>query len=339
MRLETACQPVFARHETFHPRYGWVKKGQDTAARDPRLFDDDEAVVELGVGKNMVRSIRHWGLAFRVLAPEKQAGSRMPLAVPSAIGHTIFDDRGWDPYCELPGTLWLLHWWLLAPPSIAPVWWLAFNEFAGVEFIDEQLEQFVADRARDWADPHPSAIRKDVSCLLRMYASGHATRATFDDMIDCPFRDLDLIRPSEATKGAFRFLIGPKPTLPPAIAAFACLDFIARADSTARTVTVSGLATEPGAPGRVFKLTEPALIDLLDRAAVDHHDIESTSVAGIPQLVFDDAPDAVATDLLHDHYRSLTDNARFPGHLLVAGRAGDRPAQRAPSLDLSRSAR
>ncbi|MEA5536669.1 DUF4007 family protein [Crocosphaera sp. XPORK-15E] len=30
--------PVFARHETFHPRYGWLKKGFDLATQYPRNF-------------------------------------------------------------------------------------------------------------------------------------------------------------------------------------------------------------------------------------------------------------------------------------------------------------
>ena len=37
---------------------------------------------------------------------------------------------------EDPGTLWLLHWLLLAPKSQLLVWWLAFNEFNAVEFAE-----------------------------------------------------------------------------------------------------------------------------------------------------------------------------------------------------------
>lgn len=332
MRLEAACRPVFARHETFHPRYGWIKKGVDAAASDENLFNDDDSVVVLGVGKNMVRSIRHWGLAFKTLRSAKYPNSRTPLSVPSSIGHVMFSDDGWDPYCELPGTLWLLHWWLLAPPSVAPVWWLAFNDFGAVEFTDEQLEQFVADRTRHWAAPHPTAVAKDVSCLLRMYSSAQTSRAKFDDMIDCPFRELDLIRPSANTRGSYRFLIGPKPTLPAAVAAFACLDFVARTDSTARTVTVSRLATEPGSPGRAFKLTESALIDLLTEAAEEHPDIESTTSAGVPQLTFDDDPAQVATEVLYDHYRKLLGKVRFHGARSIGGSAGDGPAVRSRDL-------
>jgi hypothetical protein len=302
MRLETACRPVFARHETFHPRFGWVKKAYDAAADDPDLFNLDEAVVKLGVGKNMVRSIKFWGRAFRVLGDPPSMRAR--LAGPSAIGRQVLADDGWDPYCEAPGTLWLLHWWLLAPPSIAPIWWLTFNEFSGVEFTAEQLVQFASDRTREWADPHPSAVKKDVYCLLRMYGGSGTARATFDDLIDCPFLELDLVRPSKATPGAYRLTIGPKPTLPPLVAAFTCLDYVARTESAARTITVSRLANEEGAPGRAFKLTEPSLIDLLSRAS-EHPAVELTSVAGVFQLAFDRNPAHVATELLRDHYRMV----------------------------------
>jgi hypothetical protein len=200
VKFDTACEPVFARHETFQPRYGWVKKAVDAATKDPNLFNAEDAVVELGVGKNMVRSIRFWGLAFQVLAPTKEVSSRASLAVPSVIGRTMFADDGWDPYGEFAGTQWLLHWWLLAPKSHAPVWWLAFNEFPAVEFSLEQLEQFVLDRVRD-CNPHASSVRKDVTCMLRMYSAGGASRAGFDDLIDCPFRDLQLLSTTEGRGG------------------------------------------------------------------------------------------------------------------------------------------
>jgi hypothetical protein len=52
--------PVFARHETFHPRFGWLKKGFDLAKQDPDIFLREDAPVRLGVGKNMVSAIRYW---------------------------------------------------------------------------------------------------------------------------------------------------------------------------------------------------------------------------------------------------------------------------------------
>jgi hypothetical protein len=303
VRLEASCEKVFARHETFHPRYGWVKKAYDAATSDPGTFLRDDAVVELGVGKNMVKSIRHWGTAFGVIANEFVPSSRVPQAASTSFGELVFADDGWDPYCELPGTQWLLHWRLIAPGSVSPVWWLAFNEFAAVEFTPEELEQFIADRCRDWADPHPTAVRKDVSCFIRMYSSGESVRATFDDLIDCPFRELNLVRPSPSAPGAFRFEIGAKPTLPAAVAAYASLDFLARTESSARVVSVSRLATEHGAPGRVFKLPEGELVTLLEEVVATTDELELTTSAGAVQIALDGEPAEIAGVVLRGHYR------------------------------------
>lgn len=97
--------PVFARHETFHPRFGWLKKGFDWAQRDSGIFLRDDAPVRLGVGKNMVRSIRYWCSAFKVLEDD----------IPSEFGKKLLAEDGWDEFLEDPASLWLLHWNLLKP--------------------------------------------------------------------------------------------------------------------------------------------------------------------------------------------------------------------------------
>ncbi len=57
----------FSGHETFTLRHGWLKKAVDAVQTDPHAFMKDTAMVHLGVGKNMVRSIRHWSLAADVV--------------------------------------------------------------------------------------------------------------------------------------------------------------------------------------------------------------------------------------------------------------------------------
>jgi hypothetical protein len=52
-------KPTFGGHEKFAFRYGWLKKGIDAAIDDPSIFSHDQALVTLGVGKNMLRSIRY----------------------------------------------------------------------------------------------------------------------------------------------------------------------------------------------------------------------------------------------------------------------------------------
>ena len=57
----------FSGHETFPLRLNWLKKAVSVVNDKSTVFQSDEAIVKFGVGKNMVRSIRHWGLATEVI--------------------------------------------------------------------------------------------------------------------------------------------------------------------------------------------------------------------------------------------------------------------------------
>ena len=335
MKLEEACDQVFARHETFHPRFGWIGKAYRGGIQDEietGFFNSDEVVVELGVGRNMVKSIRYWGQAYKILETQKIEGSRITRSIPSPIGKAMVgrsadsEQMGFDPYCELPGTLWLYHWWLLAPRSDAPVWWLAFMEFSGVEFTAEELELFVEDRLSQFGNPPVTAIKKDVSCLLRMYLAENrqqSTRSTFDDVIDSPFRELGLIQPSVSQPGALRFQIGAKPSLPPLVLAFACVDYLERVVPGSRAVSIASLMHTPGAPGRAFKLTESAIEDGLREASQHSELIRLVNQSGSNQLYLEAPAVEVGDDLLGLHYSSLGWSGEVSGSAPVTGWAAD----------------
>lgn len=303
MRLVEAAKPTFARHETFHPRYCWFRKAYSVTKRDSQIFTDIDAPVLIGVGKNMVRSIRFWGLAAKLIVEDRQG----PGLVPTKFGHELFGESGWDPYMEDPGTLWLLHWQLLAPPSLLPVWWIAFNEFHPVEFTDEALDHIVAvglESVGGWTKPHPSSLKKDVSALLRTYAPAERSKRTgrsIDDRLDCPLRELGLIRRSQAT-GSYRFVLGTKPTLPPEIVSYAALDYLVRTETGGNTATLSRLTHEPGAPGHAFKLTEADMFDALQQTATTTNALELASPTGAPQLSWSGDPATVANEVLSSYY-------------------------------------
>ena len=305
MRLIDAAEPIFARHETFHPRYGWFRKAYEAVGRHARMFTRDDAPIELGVGKNMVRAIRFWGTAAKLI--EESPGSRRGRSaamVQTDLGCRLFGEHGWDPYMEDPATLWLLHWLLLAPPCHLPVWWLAFNEFHAVEFADDQLEQVIGAHleATEWRTPHPSSLRKDVRALLRTYTPAARTaRTAIDDILDCPLRELRLIGRSEATD-RYRFATGPKPSLPSAVVTFAALHHVERIAPGARTVTVSHLVQESGGPGKAFKLTESQLREAIRSVAVKSANIELADVAGVPQLSWHGSPGETALAIMDDYY-------------------------------------
>jgi hypothetical protein len=304
--LANAAVPAFARHETFHPRFGWLRKAVDASAKAGDVFTDEEATVKLGVGKNMVNAIRYWGLAFKILKQEANPDRpRVPLVVPTAFGRTLLGDEGWDPYLEDPASLWLLHWKLLTAPCQAPVWWVAFNDFTSIQFSESQLTTHVLElaSAAGWPAVVEASVKKDVDCFLRTYTIRRHGRQGLDDILDCPFRELGLIEAAAGEEGrSWRFVVGEKPGLPDEIVAHAALDFTALSGEGAMSISIARLAYDPGSPGAAFRLTETALFDALSRAASSSDSLRVAEPGGLRQLLFNDDPGTLAEQVLADYY-------------------------------------
>ena len=97
----------FSGHESFPCRYALIPKAVEAISGNPEVFGDiEEAMVKLGLGKNMVQSLRFWVQALRVA---ESAGSGLRI---TEFGQQVFGAKGLDPYLEDTSTLWLLHWQL-----------------------------------------------------------------------------------------------------------------------------------------------------------------------------------------------------------------------------------
>lgn len=67
MAREEIRNERFSGHESFPCRYGWLPKIYEAVTTSPdQLTNDDLATQSLGIGRNMVRSIRFWGEATEV---------------------------------------------------------------------------------------------------------------------------------------------------------------------------------------------------------------------------------------------------------------------------------
>ena len=171
----------YARHETFAPRFGWMHKVYEavSAPGGEDAFLRPTAPVDLGVGKNMVNAMRFWAQAFGLTTEASQPGpSRALLASPTARARWLLDtDHGVDPWLEDPGSLWLLHWWLLSPPCWVPTWWVAFNALASGRFRDADLIDLVVRHVAlaGWEMPAAASVAKDVDCFTKMYAPRRQT--------------------------------------------------------------------------------------------------------------------------------------------------------------------
>jgi hypothetical protein len=306
--LQTDCESIFAGHQTFHPRFGWVKKAFDGANTDPQIFNREDATVRLGVGKNMVDAIRFWGLALKVIKRTAASGAkRENLTTPTHFGSALFDSTtGLDPYVENPSTLWLLHWQALSAHSSLPIWRIFFNEYSAVEFTGAEFLRFVDEQlsGTTWKKPVLASIEKDFDCLIRMYSRKAARgRQTIDDLMDSPFRQLGLVIPSPSGPDAFRFALGEKPFLTDEVIVYASLDYLARTDSNSKTITTTRLTSDSGSPGRLFKISEERLNTALENCVTYVDGLEIASPAGATQLVVDGDINEIALLTLQHLYK------------------------------------
>ena len=257
-------RPTFGGHEKFVFRQGWLKKGVDATAQDGLIFTREEALVRLGVGKNMVRSIRHWCLAVGLLEEVGRVRKAHTLQ-PTPLASRLLVDGGWDPYLEDVGSLWLLHWQVVSNQERALVWYLTFSTYLEAEFNKKRLTAYIMKQFEHLGVRTTSGtIEREVDCCLRTYVPARAIQgAISEDRLDCPLGELDLIRffPED---GSYHFNVGPKISLPNDVFGYALLSYLPRLARSRRTVALEECVYQPGSPGQVFKLDENSVTEYLE---------------------------------------------------------------------------
>ena len=201
----------FSGHESFYCKSLWLKKGYNHLYQN-KSFNDKDAVAELGVGKNMVASIRFWLRAFGLTISDKL----QPLA------HYLFDDiKGRDKFCEDISTLWLLHF-MLVQSSVSSIYNLSFKEFQRErkEFDKIQLYSFIKRKCSVPEQKNvynENTVKKDIAVFLQNYVSPKDLKQI--DHFTALLINLDLIL--DLGHGRYRFAEIETFTIPDEILLFA----------------------------------------------------------------------------------------------------------------------
>jgi hypothetical protein len=293
----------FSGHETFPFRTAWLKKAVDAVTVDPRVFTRDDAFVVLGVGKNMVRSIRHWALVTGVVAEDPAAADRGRTLRVSDLGHALFADDGWDPYLEDPASIWLIHAQLAHPASGATTWYYAFNEYVGLEFTRERLRDGIIRRFQPEAGRiHPPTVERDIDVFVRCYVPRRLDKVPVEDSFDCPLTELGLVRMLDDGR-TFQFSVGPKPTLPVEVIGYALVRLMQRRAGRQGAIALDECLYEPLSPGQIFKLDENSLmmaIEALESLTGGAFVVDET--AGLRQVYVRGDRDVLRAGALLEHY-------------------------------------
>ena len=254
----------FGGHQTFFVREGWLAKGLALLLENASAFDDPFVADQLGVGRNMAKSIEHWllatGLAIRA---ERRRRPERPRLQATELGKIISKH---DPWFLDPGTWWFLHINLVRNPAHATTWHWFFNHYASSRFeratVVAQLEQH--QRLRSQRVPSLKTLERDVSCFLGSYAvEVPYRRKDPEEEIDCPFQELRIIRHFRAS--GYYELNRRRKSISPQVLLYALkvpgLMYDARTGVV--DITLHDLHRMEGGPAQVLVLSADALFEHL----------------------------------------------------------------------------
>lgn len=265
----------FSGHETFVCRYAWLPKAVEILRhkQNSKLFsDEDDAMVRLGVGKNMVRSIRFWAESAGVI---ESIGDQKGYGV-SSFGQQLLGHDGHDRCLEHTATLWLLHWKIATNPKTPIFQWLQMlNHWHRSEFTETEAIAFLKRNLPNFGKPPSDRTIEDG---LRVFVNTYiATRGrkgeVAEDNLDSPFVELGLLRRSgERTdsmtgerESIYSFAIEEKPAISTELFACCLNEFWKNEHAKDHTISFGAVAVGEGGPGQIFKLPEASVRHHLDQ--------------------------------------------------------------------------
>ena len=253
----------FTGHETFPCRYTWLPKAVAALQNKPDLFRDiDEAIVKLGVGKQMARAIRFWVEAAKVV--EKQKNGDFEI---STLGKKLLGEDTFDPYLEDLQTLWLIHWnFSTHPESPIFAWDFLMNRWQEPE-IAPSLVVDAFEKEADSQDRKlsPVTLKQHFNIFLHTYVPTRGKKGgILEDNLDCPLIELDLIRQIGETvsdgegkrEPIYAFNRDPKPQISQQLFFYCLEDFWKTYYSEEKSLQFHEIAFGHGSPGQIFKLPE-----------------------------------------------------------------------------------
>lgn len=152
----------FSGHDKFDCKIDWIIRGIESLNEDTDLFASkniEKAIEKLGLGINMVKSLKYWLQIFDLISDGKL----------TKFGKTILE---YDKYLETTDVYWLLHWNLIRDPERATLYYLFFTQIYLSRFTsDDLVHQIVSWCAEHQKSITSNTIKNDVDVFGRVYTT------------------------------------------------------------------------------------------------------------------------------------------------------------------------
>lgn len=280
---------TFSGHETFHCRHLWLKKGYDFLVMGNK-FSDEDSVINLGVGKNMVSSIQFWMKAFGLIDVTGK---------PTAFAEYIFASDGKDPYLEDSATLWLLHYELVRQ-NVASTYSYVFNDLRKekVEFTKSNFLHFIERKATEvgYTQFNEKTVSADFEVFIKMYLRTSDQSKDREDTFSGLLADLNVVNEErrKIEKGSistYSIANEYRADIPGEILLYTILN----QQDIQKSVSLTAVFQEKNQAGTVFAMDRNSIMDKLEILVKDEnfstYGMTISDHAGIKELQFATLPD------------------------------------------------
>jgi hypothetical protein len=281
---------TFSGHDSFQCRQLWLKKGFDFI-QNGQSFNNEDAVVKLGVGKNMVSSIRYWMKAFNIIDSKDE---------PTEFGTKLFDnEQGYDPFLEDEASLWLLHYQLIKL-GLASTYSIIFNEFRKEKlFFNKETFVNYLKRRRE-AEPsltfNENTVADDFTVFVKMYQNIEGSK-DIEDSFSGILSEVELLKTIGRGKDEqYQIENSDRDKLPEQILLYSILDN----PNYGSSISLNSLEYDNNSPGTIFALNRSRLINMIFEIVSENETITFTDHAGIKELQFKNKPNAYS--ILDSYY-------------------------------------
>ena len=113
----------YGQHQSFYLRDRWLNKSVQHLEEDNRFFYKKDAFEKIGLGKNMLHSLRYWVVATGVVE-EVFNEERKKVHQITPLGKLIFKN---DPFIKSINTAMILHYQMVKKKEPSTAWYWYFN--------------------------------------------------------------------------------------------------------------------------------------------------------------------------------------------------------------------
>lgn len=183
----------YSQHQSFYLRDRWLSKAIKNIDTNNSFFYEKDAFEKVGLGKNMVQSLKHWIIATNLF--EVKDGNKAHQI--TSLGRFVKEN---DISIKYINTAGLLHYSLATNFNVSTAWYWFFNIYSETVFTRDEL----LIELRNWVQNNEkrviaeNSLKRDIDCLIKLYTTG-GSNSDPEEVILSPLYKLHLLEERNGT--------------------------------------------------------------------------------------------------------------------------------------------